>query len=215
MQDVIAKDTDAELYVGVGAKYRVDNGWGLRADARMLFPPSSRGNGPTVDFEALLSIYKEFGRKVVEKVVEAPEAVRRTSTATASRTTADKCPNEPEDKDGFQDDDGCPDPRQRRRRHPGRAATSARCEPEDKDGFQDDDGCPESGQRQRRHPGRRRQVPERGRGQGRLPGRRRLPGSRQRRRRRARRAATSARISRRPRTATRTTTAAPTRFRRR
>src|SRR5690242_12306911 len=36
MKDVIDKDTDAELYVGIGAKYRVDNGWGLRADARIL-----------------------------------------------------------------------------------------------------------------------------------------------------------------------------------
>ena len=29
----------------------------------------------------------------------------------------DRCPNEPEDYDGFQDDDGCPDPGQRPRRH--------------------------------------------------------------------------------------------------
>src|SRR5262245_34986932 len=38
---VLAKDTDAELYLGIGAKYRVDNGSGLRADARILFPPAS------------------------------------------------------------------------------------------------------------------------------------------------------------------------------
>src|ERR1041384_3504268 len=38
----IHKDTDGELYVGVGAKYRVDNGWGVRADLRLLFPPSSK-----------------------------------------------------------------------------------------------------------------------------------------------------------------------------
>jgi len=25
-------------------------------------------------------------------------------------TPLDRCPNEPEDRDGFQDDDGCPDP---------------------------------------------------------------------------------------------------------
>src|SRR5438045_1518987 len=31
----ITKDTDASLYIGVGAKYRVDNGWGLRFDARI------------------------------------------------------------------------------------------------------------------------------------------------------------------------------------
>jgi len=26
-QNIIAKDTDAELYVGAGIKWRVDNGW--------------------------------------------------------------------------------------------------------------------------------------------------------------------------------------------
>src|SRR5688572_6686092 len=72
-EDVIEKDTDAALYIGVGAKYRVDNGWRLRADLRVLFPPSSQSNGPTVDYEALLSIYKEFGRKELEKIIELPK----------------------------------------------------------------------------------------------------------------------------------------------
>src|SRR5574338_552312 len=106
---VIEKDTDAALYVGVGAKYRVDNGWGLRADARVLFPPSSSGSGPTVDFEALLGIYKEFGRKEAEKPVEKPTGPKDSDSDGIPDDT-DKCPNEAEDKDGFQDDDGCPDP---------------------------------------------------------------------------------------------------------
>ncbi|HEY5926972.1 MAG TPA: OmpA family protein [Kofleriaceae bacterium] len=140
--DTIEKDTDAALYVGVGAKYRVDNGWGLRADARLLFPPSSSGNGPTVDFEALLSIYKEFGRKVVEKVIEAPKAPGDTD-GDGILDDNDKCPNEAEDKDGFQDDDGCPD---NDNDGDGVPDTADKCamEPEDKDGFQDDDGCPEA-----------------------------------------------------------------------
>ena len=141
-EDVIEKDTDAALYVGVGAKYRVDNGWGLRADARLLFPPSSTGNGPTVDFEALLSIYKEFGRKEAEKVVEEPKVAGDTD-GDGLMDDVDKCPNEPEDKDGFQDDDGCPDGDND---GDGIADATDKCamEPEDKDGFQDDDGCPEA-----------------------------------------------------------------------
>jgi len=140
-EDVIEKDTDAALYVGVGAKYRVDNGWGLRADARLLFPPSSTGNGPTVDFEALLSIYKEFGRKEAEKVVEQPKVAGDTD-GDGLMDDVDKCPNEPEDKDGFQDDDGCPDGDND---GDGIADATDKCamEPEDKDGFQDDDGCPD------------------------------------------------------------------------
>ena len=54
----------------------------------------------------------------------------------------DACPNEPEDKDGFQDDDGCPDPDND---GDGIPDVDDACpnEPEDKDGFQDTDGCPE------------------------------------------------------------------------
>ena len=140
-EDIIAKDTDAAMYVGVGAKYRVDNGWGLRVDARLLFPPSSSGNGPTLDFEALLSIYKEFGRKEVEKVVEVAKGPNDTD-GDGMTDDVDKCPNEAEDKDGFQDDDGCPD---LDNDGDGVPDTADKCpaEPEDKDGFQDEDGCPD------------------------------------------------------------------------
>ncbi len=54
----------------------------------------------------------------------------------------DKCPDEPEDFDGFQDADGCPDPDND---NDGIPDTDDRCvnEPEDRDGDQDADGCPE------------------------------------------------------------------------
>ena len=55
---------------------------------------------------------------------------------------ADRCPELPEDRDGFEDDDGCPDPD-----NDGDAILDAddRCpmEPEDVDTYQDDDGCPD------------------------------------------------------------------------
>src|SRR6201999_2736623 len=55
----------------------------------------------------------------------------------------DKCPDQPEDRDGFQDDDGCPDPDND---NDGILDAADRCpnEVEDKDGFQDDDGCPDN-----------------------------------------------------------------------
>lgn len=55
---------------------------------------------------------------------------------------ADRCPDEPEDKDGFADEDGCPDPDNDQDRI---ADAADRCpnEAEDKDGFDDDDGCPD------------------------------------------------------------------------
>lgn len=55
---------------------------------------------------------------------------------------ADECPTEPEDFDGFQDEDGCPD-----LDNDGDGVLDVRdsCpnDPEDIDGFQDDDGCPD------------------------------------------------------------------------
>ncbi|MDB4935560.1 MAG: putative internalin [Labilithrix sp.] len=54
----------------------------------------------------------------------------------------DKCPDEPEDFDGFQDQDGCPEPDND---NDGILDKDDRCpnEPEDRDGDQDEDGCPE------------------------------------------------------------------------
>jgi hypothetical protein len=52
----------------------------------------------------------------------------------------DKCPDEPEDKDGFQDQDGCPESDND---SVPDATDACPNDPEDKDGFQDDDGCPD------------------------------------------------------------------------
>src|SRR5262249_32962042 len=51
-------------------------------------------------------------------------------------------PNDPEDRDGFEDDDGCPETDND---HDGIPDAQDRCpnEPEDRDGFQDNDGCPD------------------------------------------------------------------------
>ena len=54
----------------------------------------------------------------------------------------DKCPEQPEDKDGFQDADGCPDSDNDNDGIPDSADKCPNA-PEDKDGFQDADGCPD------------------------------------------------------------------------
>jgi len=55
----------------------------------------------------------------------------------------DKCPDQPEDFDGFQDADGCPDPDND---SDGVADTVDKCpnEPETFNGFEDHDGCPDT-----------------------------------------------------------------------
>jgi outer membrane protein OmpA-like peptidoglycan-associated protein len=71
----------------------------------------------------------------------------------------DKCPDDPEDKDGFEDEDGCPDPDNDQdgvcdpnptiQRRLGAYASvckgsdGAPDDPEDKDGFEDEDGVPD------------------------------------------------------------------------
>jgi OmpA-OmpF porin, OOP family len=54
----------------------------------------------------------------------------------------DQCPSTPEDKDGYQDADGCPDPDNDGDGIPD-AIDKCPNEPEDHDGFQDSDGCPD------------------------------------------------------------------------
>jgi outer membrane protein OmpA-like peptidoglycan-associated protein len=55
---------------------------------------------------------------------------------------ADRCPIVAEDRDGFEDDDGCPDPDND---NDGIPDVRDKCpdQPEDKDGFEDADGCPD------------------------------------------------------------------------
>jgi hypothetical protein len=54
----------------------------------------------------------------------------------------DKCPLVPEDKDGFQDEDGCPDDDNDGDHRPD-AVDKCPNDAEDIDGFEDDDGCPD------------------------------------------------------------------------
>ncbi len=55
----------------------------------------------------------------------------------------DNCPEDAEDKDGFQDNDGCPD---RDNDADGVVDSADKCpnDSEDKDGFEDENGCPEN-----------------------------------------------------------------------
>jgi hypothetical protein len=54
----------------------------------------------------------------------------------------DQCPFEPEDRDGFEDADGCPDPDNDGDGIPD-AVDKCPDEPEDRDNWQDEDGCPD------------------------------------------------------------------------
>jgi OOP family OmpA-OmpF porin len=130
--DILLDDTDLLFHAGVGAKFALGEAWGIRADARLLLPPSSESEGVTADFEGLIGLYKLFGGS--------SEPVDLDSDGIIG--AADRCPNEPEDKDQFQDDDGCPDTDND---SDGVADANDRCpgEPETVNQVDDNDGCPE------------------------------------------------------------------------
>jgi OOP family OmpA-OmpF porin len=97
------------------------------------------------DFEALGTLYLNFGevagsRTIVRKEVTVVTPADPDGDGIAG--ASDRCPNVAEDRDGFQDEDGCPDPD-----NDGDGVLDAtdKCptEPETKNGFQDEDGCPD------------------------------------------------------------------------
>jgi OOP family OmpA-OmpF porin len=169
--DIIRKETNYMPHVGLGVMYKTGGGWGVRADARLILPPSSQGS-VTEDFELLMSLTHEFGAKATkEVVVEKPKTADKDSDGDGIPDSKDKCPNEAEDKDGFQDEDGCPDPDNdkdgipdAKDKCPNEAGPAEnqgcpdkdsdgdgivdrldKCpdQPETKNGYQDEDGCPD------------------------------------------------------------------------
>jgi len=125
--------TPAELLFGVRANPW--QSWRLNVGAG---PGVSRGVGAP-DFRMLAGV------TYVSPVKEAPRMPTEPDSDPDSDNddvlgTADRCPNEAEDRDSFEDQDGCPD---LDNDGDGVADAADRCatEPEDKDGFEDDDGC--------------------------------------------------------------------------
>jgi OmpA-OmpF porin, OOP family len=148
--NVVRGDTVGFLHGGIGFKVGFTPWIGLRLDGRILVPWTALSpvipigdrigyTGP--DFEAFGGLYVNFGEveriHIIEKL-----AKRLDKDGDGIPDDVDKCPAEPEDKDGFQDDDGCPDPDNDGDGIPD-ALDKCPNDPEDKDGFQDDDGCPD------------------------------------------------------------------------
>jgi OmpA-OmpF porin, OOP family len=151
-----SRDTDGFFHVGIGAKMPISENLGLRIDGRGMAPGAIAhrlvkiGNengygGP--DWEFLLSAYLGLGG---EKPAPPPAPTPKPAPVIDKDTDGDgildkndRCPTEAEDKDGFEDEDGCPDLDNDK---DGVADKDDKCpnEAEDKDGFEDQDGCPDS-----------------------------------------------------------------------
>jgi outer membrane protein OmpA-like peptidoglycan-associated protein len=136
-KSVVPNDNLVMAHLGVGGKYAIGDSWGLRIDARVESPFTflSPGYGGP-DFEFLIGPYLTFGHAQRVATVD-PDPDHDGILG-----DADKCPTRAEDKDAFEDEDGCPDPDNDR---DGIADAQDKCplEPETKNGFQDEDGCPD------------------------------------------------------------------------
>jgi outer membrane protein OmpA-like peptidoglycan-associated protein len=155
----MSTDTDPVLYYGVGATLAVGDGWEMRLDARQGFMPA-RAGGSTAIYEGMVGIGLRFGAvpaAAPHPVVEHPPIVEVTPPPPVTPLppppppdrdgdgvpdSADKCPDQPEDKDGFEDADGCPDLDNDTDGIPD-AKDKCPNEPETRNGYQDDDGCPD------------------------------------------------------------------------
>ena len=82
--------------------------------------------------------------KAGKKSEEAISAINKDSDGDGIPDMYDKCPQAPEDFDGFQDQDGCPDPDNDADGIPDSLDKCPNA-PEDYNGFMDADGCPDGG----------------------------------------------------------------------
>ncbi len=131
---IIDDDHDFVLpHAGLGFKYRVEHNWGVRLDARGMMPPSSEDDGTTLDWEITAGLYKTFRHEETAPV--APED----GDGDGIVGDADKCPDKAEDKDDFQDDDGCPD-----LDNDGDGVNDADDKCPSEAGLAEDNGCPKA-----------------------------------------------------------------------
>jgi OOP family OmpA-OmpF porin len=149
---IVKKDTKIAPYIGIGAKYRTQGGWGVRVDARSsLIQTIDREEGAnlgktgfSVEVDLLLSMYRDFGYKAPPKKKEVPPPPKDDDPDKDGIAGAtDKCPTEPEDIDSFEDEDGCPDKDNDKDGVADAAPDKCLNDAEDKDGFEDEDGCPD------------------------------------------------------------------------
>jgi outer membrane protein OmpA-like peptidoglycan-associated protein len=133
-----------EGYVGGGIRINTDKGFAFRADARFVIVPGE--NPPLIGYEAEVNIGIDIhlGEKhasaAPEVLVNAPPSDR---DGDGILDANDKCPGRPEDMDGFEDADGCPDI-DNDGDHVLDIADKCPMQPETFNGFEDDDGCPDT-----------------------------------------------------------------------
>ena len=158
-------DLDQELVYGLGLRLRLTELFSLHAEAygstffkdvfgraysplELLAGGKLRAGALVLGVAAGPGLFQGFGSpdvRVVGLVGYAPQPAKPEKSAVDTDRDGlldpdDDCPRDPEDRDNFQDEDGCPDPDNDQ---DGVLDANDRCplDPEDKDQFEDEDGC--------------------------------------------------------------------------
>jgi hypothetical protein len=140
--DVLGHGISWEGYTGAGVRFERAEGWSLRADARWEIVGGREGSAVAHELEFLATLYRPFGPTgsrgpagtKIERIVVAD------ADGDGIADSKDECPDRAEDKDDYQDTDGCPDIDNDM---DGVLDLADKCpgEKERYNGFQDDDGC--------------------------------------------------------------------------
>ena len=134
-------------YVGGGVRFATDKGFDLRFDARISILPSQPGAGFPLTPELDVGVGIVF--RLGETRAGGAEDTRLAHAPPPDRDgdgipdDQDACPDRPEDFDGFEDADGCPDIDNDLDRVLD-IADKCPNEPETYNGYEDEDGCPDT-----------------------------------------------------------------------
>ena len=133
----------AEGYGGGGIRLDTNKGFAMRLDARLAVVTGE--NPPLVGWEGEISIGLELhvGEHRKQVVVPTTETGQPDRDGDGIPDATDKCPDRPEDFDGFEDADGCPDI-DNDNDHVLDIADKCPMQPETYNGFEDEDGCPDT-----------------------------------------------------------------------
>lgn len=134
-------------YVGGGLRFNTHKGFLLRFDARVAIVPSQPGSGFGATSELDVGLGIEFVVGAPHRLTEEELRLARGNLPSdrdgdGIPDAQDACPDRPEDVDGFEDDDGCPDIDNDFDRVLD-IADKCPNTPEIYNGFEDDDGCPD------------------------------------------------------------------------
>jgi outer membrane protein OmpA-like peptidoglycan-associated protein len=136
-----------EGYVGGGIRFDTEKGFLLRLDARLAVQPAAENGVLAFEGDVTMGLEVIFGgpRRIRAADGETPVVAGPPPDTDKDGLLdkADKCPDRPEDKDSFEDTDGCPEIDNDNDRVLD-VADKCPTENENLNGYADDDGCVDS-----------------------------------------------------------------------